>query len=300
MNNPLMCDPVSGVCEIPSSPNKSESVASISKEKSIKIIYFTDPICSSCWGIEPALRKLKLEYGAEVEIDYRMGGLLPDWSYNSGGISKPSDVAHHWDEVSKYYKMPIDGGVWLTDPLNSSYPPSIAFKAIQLQSQEKAIHFLRILREMVFIYNKNIAKPEILKEAAQMCGADVTRFETDLAGNAKSLFENDLELGRKMAVRGFPTFFITNQKGATETIYGFQSYDRFSAAIQKLEPTLQAAAYSKDLASLFQIYPSLCTQEAATLLGVSFEQAEQQLQSLEAAQKIKRSHIKNGDLWIKL
>ena len=96
--------------------------------KPIKIIYYTDPICSSCWGIEPQLRKLKLEYGNFIEIEYRMGGLLPDWSYNSGGISKPSDVAHHWDEVSAYYDMPIDGNVWLTDPLSSSYPASIAFK----------------------------------------------------------------------------------------------------------------------------------------------------------------------------
>jgi predicted DsbA family dithiol-disulfide isomerase len=121
-----------------------------SDKKPVKIIYYTDPICSSCWGIEPQLRKLKLEYGNNIEVEYRMGGLLPNWSYNSGGISKPSDVAHHWDEVSVYYDMPIDGNVWLEDPLNSSYPPSIAFKAAQMQDNEKAILFLREIREMVF------------------------------------------------------------------------------------------------------------------------------------------------------
>ena len=99
----------------------------------VKIVYFTDPICSSCWGIEPQLRQLKLEYGPYLDIEYRMGGLLPNWSYNSGGISKPSDVAHHWDEVSLHYDMPIDGDVWLEDPLDSSYPPSIAFKAAQIK-----------------------------------------------------------------------------------------------------------------------------------------------------------------------
>ncbi|ULT40102.1 DsbA family protein [Niabella defluvii] len=89
-----------------------------------------------------------------MEIDYRMGGLLPDWSYNSGGISKPSDVAHHWDEVSVYYDMPIDGDVWLEDPLPSSYPPSVAFKAAQMQDHAKAVAFLRIIREMVFCKEK--------------------------------------------------------------------------------------------------------------------------------------------------
>ena len=126
--------------------------------KPVKIIYFTDPICSSCWGIEPQLRKLKLAYGNNIEIDYRMGGLLPDWSYNSGGISKPADVAHHWDEVSVHYDMPIDGDVWLEDPLPSSFPPSIAFKAAQMQDINKAVLFLREIREMVFLQKKNITK----------------------------------------------------------------------------------------------------------------------------------------------
>ncbi|MCH5685729.1 DsbA family protein [Niabella sp. W65] len=154
-NNPLLCDRETGICEIPGSTATLPAIdmASII-EKPIKLTYFTDPICSSCWGIEPQLRKLKLEYGDSMEIDYRMGGLLPDWSYNSGGISKPSDVAHHWDEVSVYYDMPIDGDVWLEDPLPSSYPPSVAFKAAQMQDHAKAVAFLRIIREMVFCKEK--------------------------------------------------------------------------------------------------------------------------------------------------
>ena len=104
---------------------------------------------------------------------YRMGGLLPSWEvYNSGSISKPSDVAHHWDEVSVYYEMPIDGDVWLEDPLPSSYPPSIAFKAAQIQDEKKAIEFLRKIREMVFLEKKNITKWQYLELAAKQVGLD--------------------------------------------------------------------------------------------------------------------------------
>jgi len=104
----LICDIESGVCATEPS-NEIAHSAIKAENKILKVIYFTDPICSSCWGIEPQLRKLKLEYGHALDFQYRMGGLLPDWSYNSGGISKPSDVAHHWEEVSAYYDMPIDG-----------------------------------------------------------------------------------------------------------------------------------------------------------------------------------------------
>lgn len=176
--NPLLCDPAEGICEIPDSSTTTDFDTSATI-KTIKLVYFTDPICSSCWGIEPQLRKLKLEYGQHIEIEYRMGGLLPDWSYNNGGISKPSDVAHHWDEVSLYYDMPIDGDVWLEDPLSSSYPPSIAFKAAQLQSEEKALLFMRAIREMVFLKKKNIAKWESLEQAAISVGLNAQQLETD-------------------------------------------------------------------------------------------------------------------------
>ena len=156
--NPLLCDPKTGICELPQTELTSIIKHISTEKKPVKVMYYTDPICSTCWGIEPQLRKLKLEYGGVLDIEYRMGGLLPDWSYNSGGISEPSDVAPHWDEVSKYYDMPIDGDVWLEDPLHSSFPPSIAFKAAQLQSETKALSFLRRIREMVFLEKKSVAE----------------------------------------------------------------------------------------------------------------------------------------------
>ncbi|MDP1098252.1 DsbA family protein, partial [Klebsiella quasipneumoniae] len=76
-----------GICAIPDNNNTTEAIKIIAKPKPIQLVYFTDPICSSCWGIEPQLRKLKLQYGHVIDIQYKMGGLLPDWSYNSGGIS---------------------------------------------------------------------------------------------------------------------------------------------------------------------------------------------------------------------
>ncbi|HQZ51177.1 MAG TPA: DsbA family protein, partial [Chitinophagaceae bacterium] len=220
-NNPLLCDIETGMCETTDTNKDTVSQSSInSTEKSIKLIYYTDPICSSCWGIEPQLRKLKLEYGNAIEIDYRMGGLLPDWSYNSGGIGKPADVASHWDEVSVHYDMPIDGDLWLEDPLDSSYPPSIAFKAAQMQDEQKALLFMREIREMVFLQKKNIAKWEHLKVAAKTVGLNVEQFETDFEGKAKTLFEDDLKLGKELGVRGFPTLFFMDDAGNKETVYG--------------------------------------------------------------------------------
>jgi putative protein-disulfide isomerase len=297
-NNPLMCDPESGICEIPTNKiSSAESSLIKSDKKPVKIIYYTDPICSSCWGIEPQLRKLKLEYGNNIEVEYRMGGLLPNWSYNSGGISKPSDVAHHWDEVSVYYDMPIDGNVWLEDPLNSSYPPSIAFKAAQMQDNEKAILFLREIREMVFLQKKNITKWEHLELAGKKVGLDIVKLKTDYEEKAKELFEEDLKLGRELGVRDFPTMFFTDTTGQKEMVYGSKPYSTFESTLLKLFPTATKTSYDKTWNAVFSKYNSLTAKEFSELTGTPRNESEKYLDDLTAKGQLEKLTTKNGAMW---
>ncbi|MDF3026032.1 MAG: dithiol-disulfide isomerase [Fluviicola sp.] len=297
-NNPLMCDIESGLCEV--SSNQEDTLPSNpfkSINKPVKVVYYTDPICSSCWGIEPQLRKLKLEYGNSIEIEYRMGGLLPDWNYNSGGISKPSDVAHHWDEVSVYYDMPIDGDVWLEDPLSSSYPPSIAFKAAQIQDKEKAVLFLREIRILVFLQKKNITKWEYLESAAKSVGLNLEQFKNDYEGKAKELFNEDLKLGKELGVRGFPTLFFMDSAGKTEKVYGSKPYSSYENAILESDPAAVKKSYPKNWENIFSIYPNLSAKEFSELSGTPRNECEKLLDALLLEGKLDKLTTKNGSLW---
>lgn len=296
-HNPLLCDPEKGICEMPVTAANSSEKQSFEQQKAVKIIYFTDPICSSCWGIEPQLRKLKLEYGSHIEIEYRMGGLLPDWSYNSGGISKPSDVAHHWDEVSLYYDMPIDGDVWLENPLHSSYPPSIAFKAAQMQDEKKAIQFLRKIREMVFLEKKNICNWEHLAQAAKASGLDVQQMQTDYDTKAKKLFEEDLALARQMGVRGFPTIYFIDNFQQFSQLYGFKPYPHFEDMLLKAFPKATKKHYDTSWNSLFSQYTTLTAREFSELSNISRSESEQILNNLTQDGKLDKWQTKNGSIW---
>ena len=292
-NNPLLCDIETGMCETSDGNTDAINQNNMqSTKKSVKVIYYTDPICSSCWGIEPQLRKLKLEYGNAIEIEYRMGGLLPDWSYNSGGIGKPSDVADHWDEVSIHYDMPIDGDVWLEDPLDSSYPPSIAFKAAQTQDNEKAILFLREIREMVFLQKKNITKWEHLEAAAKKAGLNIEQFKTDFENKAKELFEEDLKLGKELGVRGFPTMFFVDDSGNKEMVYGSRPYPFYEMAILKLNPNA-----AKNWETLFSKYSTLTAKEFSELSGTPRNESENVLNELVSKGNLEKHTTKNGSIW---
>lgn len=297
-SNPLLCDIETGMCEINEESTNATTSKNIQPTKnSIKLIYYTDPICSSCWGIEPQLRKLKLEYGNAIEIEYRMGGLLPDWNYNSGGIGKPSDVAAHWDEVSEHYDMPIDGDLWLEDSLDSSYPPSIAFKAAQLQDEAKAHLFMREMREMVFLKKKNIAKWEHMATAAKTVGLNVDQLKLDYEGKAKTLFIEDLKLGKELGVRGFPTIFFLDEAGNKEIVYGARPYAFYEMAILKLNPEAQKSEYSKSWENLFSKYHSLTAKEFSELSGTPRKESEEVLNELSVKGNLEKLTTKNGALW---
>lgn len=298
--NPLLCDPDSASCTVPGNDRAAQTAFAEFKPtiKPVTIQYFTDPICSSCWGAEPQLRRLKLEYGDAIDIQYHMGGLLPSWDvYNSGGISKPGDVAGHWDEVSPHYRMPIIGDVWLEDPLPSSYPPSIAFKAAELQDHHKALVLLRRLREQVMTEKRNITKWPVIAEAAVFAGLDTARLHADFNGPAKALFQADLTLARSLGVRGFPTFLFSNGDGGRQLVYGARPYAQFEAAMKALASGAKAAALPTEVDALFRVHPSWCAQEVAVVLGIPHEQALERLQEAETKGKLTAVHTRNGSVW---
>lgn len=295
--NPLLCDPDTGLCALPGSESQGQAPAALPSTEKIRIIYFTDPICSACWGIEPQLRKLKLEYGSLLDWEYRMGGLLPDWSYSGGGISGPSDVAVHWDEAAQHYDMPIIGDVWRENPLSSSYPPSIAFKAAQAQDEEKAILFLRALRERLFLGKQNITEWEPIREAALEAGLDPDQLEKDYKGEARQWFNQDLELARAMGVRGFPTIFLVNASGQQERLYGALPYAQWEKVLHRLEPRAEKMPYPSDWQALFERFSSLSSREFAELSGTPRDQADAFLQRLHEDGELGKRESRNGPLW---
>ena len=298
-NNPLLCDPELGTCEIPlASVTQNDMVEAVKSQKPVRLVYFTDPICSSCWGIEPQLRKLKLEYGQYLEIEYRMGGLLPSWdSYGGRDVANPTDVAKHWDEASAYYGVPIDGDVWLEDPLHSSYPPSVAFKAAQLQNEEKAVNFLRRMREMLFLEKKNITKWEHLERAAAQVGLDPIKLLSDYSSKAQALFEEDLALRQQLGVRGFPTIFFYDQDNNRTLVYGSKPYESYESVIQKLAPKSIKNPINAEGENLFNLYPTLMLKEFAELGNYTSAKAIAKLDELEKAGKIRKEESKNGPIW---
>jgi predicted DsbA family dithiol-disulfide isomerase len=177
-----------------------------------------------------------------------MAGLLPSWNnFNRNGITRPADVAQHWQEVCESHDMPINHKIWIDDPLSSSFPPSIAFKAAQLQDTSLAIIFLRRIREMLFIEKKNIIQEDYLSQAAFEVGLDTARLMRDLKGKAVERFKFDLKLTQDHGITMLPSIIITNKEGRQIKVEGFQPYERLVDQIRVLPKNVHLNFFSMSL-----------------------------------------------------
>jgi putative protein-disulfide isomerase len=240
--NNMVCDLETGICG-EAGEEAVETINLNQPQKKVTLYYVTDPICSHCWALEPVLRRFEKEYGQYIKFQTVMGGLLPNWdgfADRANGIGSPADVAGHWREVGEHTRMPIDGTLWLDNPVQSSFPPSRVFKVIQQQSEELANTYLRRAREAVFAFNKNIADDQVLIEIVNQMGLDGESIVKKAAlESSQQLLEQDFALAGTLGARGFPTIIMVNEENKGVKIVGQRSLEFYVQGLQQVLETAE-------------------------------------------------------------
>lgn len=300
-DNAMVCDLETGLCGPADAVGGADEGASGGLEPitfrptpKVDVYYVTDPICSHCWALEPTLRRFTEEYGRHLDVKTVMGGLLPGWNGfadRANGIGNPADVAGHWREVGDASRMPIDGSVWLRDPLSSSYPPSRVYVVIREKDAQLAQRFLRRMREALFAFDRNIADPAVLAELVDGLGLDgkAVVAEAD-SERGQELLERDIALARGLGVRGFPTLVFVNDEGQGVKVSGVRALGSYVQALESVlageprprkVPNLNEALegeglfFSKEIEVLYDVAPANVGDFVAEqLAGAEFETGE--------------------------
>lgn len=261
-----------------------------------EILFATDPICSHCWAMEPAWRRFLYLYGEQVEVTHLYGGLLPGWEgfRDSAGIRTPADIPPHWDEVVERYGQPIDPSVWHTDPLDSSYPPSVAAHAVRAIAPEREEDFLRRIRQALFLEARNVARSEILIACAAEIGLDEAEFEAALRhASTEAAFTADLRRKRREGIRGFPTLVVEGPASEQPWVMkGSQPFFRLERALQAALGELPPAR-EVSVEEVLREYGSGTTREFSEILELDEAATEE---ALRAAGAVGR-RLANSHLW---
>jgi predicted DsbA family dithiol-disulfide isomerase len=161
----------------------------------VEVRLHTDPASVAAWTAQPALRRLRVEFGTDLRFTLIMGGLARSFE------GRQHELLIEWLEAAGRSEMPIDPRLWSEGPLGSSYPACMAVKAAAEQGAEAAWGYLRALQEGLFCFRRKLDTAEALIEEARGLGLDAARFRIDLGSHAiVEAFGADLEETRAAEV----------------------------------------------------------------------------------------------------
>ncbi len=253
----------------------------------LEVRYYTDPACSASWAAEPALRRLKLEFGADLSITYVMGGLARVYE----GDITPMIVA--WLDASSRSRMPVDPLLWTEAPIASTYPACMAVKAAAEQGPEVADRYLRALREGLMCFRRKLDAKEALVEEARGAGLDVARFRSSLDSHAiVEAFGADLEETRGVEGLVLPAVRF----GAERLVAAEAPYSEWRAAAIAAGGTPSGDPLPDPVAAVAR-FGRMATVEIAAVCDLAGPRAEAELWRLAADWQLKPVRVLTGTLW---
>jgi predicted DsbA family dithiol-disulfide isomerase len=198
----------------------------------IHTYYYTDPVCPWSWALEPALRKLAIEFGESLSLTYVMCGMARE-------VGDASHLVGEMLEASDQSGMPVDARLWLADPPRSSHPACLAVKAAAEQGDPAP--YLRRLREGLQCRRRKLDTADaLIGEARGVPGLDVERLRLGLASHGVlEAFAADLDRCGAVSPEHYsagsdrvklPSLEFRGADGVVHGVYGPSDYSTLRAA----------------------------------------------------------------------
>ena len=263
----------------------------------IQTTYYTDPVCSACWAIEPQLLRLREEYQDQIQITIKMAGLMRSWKDFEGDLKPyggPEQVAAFWDQMARTIEMPMEGAVWREDPPRSTWPSNMAYRAAVLQGEARACRYLRRMREAVLTERKNLARPEILKALAEEVGLDADRLWKEMKSEPVArVFYDDMVEARTFG-KAIPILVFKNAAGESKIFVGFDEFISWAEAIDALSKGTARRREPRPMVSLIRDVGRVTPREIGEVYGWVREEAEAVLSDRVALGQLRRESAPNG------
>lgn len=170
------------------------------------LIYFSDPMCSWCYGFSPVIEEIRHAYGDALPIRVIMGGLLPGTETPMDAKAK-AEISGYWNQVHEASGLPFqtgaldrEGFVYDTDPA------ARAVVVVRREGQDVAARYLGAAQRAFYAEGRDITQGSVLAELAADFGLDPERFLADWSTEeARDETWRDYATSQRAGVTGFPT-----------------------------------------------------------------------------------------------
>lgn len=200
------------------------------------LIYFSDPMCSWCWGFAPTVQAIRARYGDILPIRLILGGLRPGTEEPLVEAAKAS-MRTHWTHVTEASGQPFDDGFF--DRQAFVYDTDPAARAVVIMRRrrpDQVLDFLERTQRAFYAENRDVTDPEVLADLAAEFGLDRDAFLAEHASDlAKEETWRDYATSQRAGVTGFPTLIGgPNAEGVYGVVTrGFQAPDQVLAVLDR-------------------------------------------------------------------
>lgn len=257
-----------------------EEVHAPAYAKPIELYAFIDPLCPTCWALQPMLRRLQVEYERYFTLRIALRTTLPKINglcFNKKEDPKASEKSH------------------------PSFP-SLAIKAAEFQGKRAGFRFLSKLYEYTFLKSRDVSSLSVLIEIAEKMELDVNEFVLDFSShNVMRSLQVDLYLANEMEVDDAPTFVFFNENIEDEglKVDGLYSYEIYEQILEELIGQRITPNIPPTLEELFCRFDSFATKEIAEIYRISEKAAERELKKQLLQQNVERLPFQEMTIWRK-
>jgi putative protein-disulfide isomerase len=213
----MQCDPTTGSCLLPDESPGTQRQTTTSSD--VVIRYVGDPMCSWCWGISPAVKKLA-EYCDQHGLSFviTMGGLRAGGGdpWNS---SFKAFLRQEWSHIQKTTGQPF--GFSLLEAAQFNYDTEPACRAVATASlllaerglpSSAALPFLAATQYKFYVDGQDPKTEAFYRDICEQVGLPFEEFsQTFTSQRAREAVSQDFTLCRQWGVRSFPTLLLEHQ-----------------------------------------------------------------------------------------
>jgi predicted DsbA family dithiol-disulfide isomerase len=261
--------------------------------------YYTDPMCPWSWALEPAVRKLAVEFAGALEVRFVMCGMARE-------VGDPEHVISEMLEAADVSGMPVDARLWLAAPPRSSHPACLAVKAAAEQGDPG--RYLRRLREGLLCRRRKLDTADaLIEEARAVPGLDVDRLRLSLASHGVlEAFAADLDRCGAMSPEHhapgsdrvkLPSLEFVGADGVRHGVYGPSDYGRLREAAVAAGAAAAADGGALAVEEALRRFGSMATAEVALVCDLPGPRAPAELWRLALEWRVRPERVGTGYLW---
>ncbi len=179
------------------------------------LIYVHDPMCSWCWGFEPARQKIFEAMAGRMQIRRMVGGLAPD-----SEVPMPEAMRSMLQQAWRRIEQTIPGTEFNFDfwqkcsPRRSTYPANRAVIAAREQGDEFDAQMTARIQRAYYLEARNPSDECTLIELATDIGLDTEQFATSLAADStQQKLTTEIQAAREMGIDSFPSMAVLRAGG---------------------------------------------------------------------------------------